>query len=139
MMKDLTFTRCGHLGKSSRDEDHDQKLAVDQHGNWYLYDWSGDYPDTTDDGPLRVDLGRPIKVGVEGCTVQVIAIRDADVDLEDKRYFVHVTHAGMVKMLAKLHEWGERAIPKVLLDEEDTRLTAIVELALFQKLQQEAA
>ena len=56
---DRKYTKVCHLGTKHCE---DQRLAHDQDGNWYLYDWSGHSPDTTDDGPLRIDLSRAIEV-----------------------------------------------------------------------------
>lgn len=87
----LTFTYVCHLGKSTKEDDHDQRLAHDQHGNWYLFDWSSNSPATTDDGPCRYDLTRPISVGHDHSSVPVIN--------RGNKVWVSVTNPGLLKFL----------------------------------------
>ena len=63
------YKLLGHLG-TKREED--QRLAKDEAGNFYLYDWSGSSPDRTDDGPCMIDLSKPAKVGVKFADIAVI-------------------------------------------------------------------
>lgn len=95
--KNLKFTFICHLGLSNREDDQDQRLSVDQHGNFYLFDWSGDSPDQTDDGPCMWDISRPITVSMGGCHVPVLCL-----GREHPESFNGVTHAGMVKFLAEV-------------------------------------
>jgi hypothetical protein len=91
------FTRVCHLGKSNRDDDHDQRLAHDQHGNWYLYDWSGDAPDRTDDGPLRINFAKPITV--DNTTYGQYLMARVQVTSNGRDYSVGVTVPGLLKMV----------------------------------------
>lgn len=71
----------------------DQRLAQRAKGGpWYLLDNSGPTPDHTDDGPLRVDRSRAVKIGKDYCSVPVICERD------DSTSWVVVTHKGMLAM-----------------------------------------
>ncbi len=100
--KVVRYTRVCHLGKSNREDDHDQRLAHDQSGNWYLYDWSGNAPDRTDDGPLRIDFVKPIAIETYSsslmASVPVIA-SDCRGGGRGGKYRVGVTLPGLVKML----------------------------------------
>ena len=126
---DLRFTLCGHLGKSSREKDQDQRLAFDQLGNWYLYDWSGGAPDRTDDGPLCVDFDEPIQVSLTGCIARVVKVRD------NGRYNVHVSLHGMMRMIDKLREAGQQRMPKLVFD-DDAQLFALAALMDYHRKQE---
>lgn len=106
----LKFVRLAHLGKSDRAADQDQRLAVDQHGNYYLFDWSGSRPDLTDDGPLRVITEEPITLHVSHhdvwARVSVYCMRDMS------RSGCSVSIAGLVKMFEIMRGRGDE-VPEV--------------------------
>jgi len=127
-MEELEFTRVCHLGRSTLEDDHDQRLAVDQLGRWYLYDWSGNSPATTDDGPLRVLLGERVIVdGIRRCIVVVEVVREGN-----RHCQVSVRPSGVVKMLDRMRLRGEEHLPTVQFA-PDYDLSAIVALASHHK------
>jgi hypothetical protein len=71
----------------------DQRLA-ERDGAFYLFDNSGSSPDTTDDGPLRINREGFVYIYTDGCAVPVFVERDRD----ESR--VMVTHAGMRRLRA---------------------------------------
>ena len=95
--KVVRYTRVCHLGKSSREKDHDQRLAHDEAGNWYLYDWSGNAPDRTDDGPLRINFTKPIQI--DNTTYGQHLMGRVPVLSGGREFKVGVTLLGLVKML----------------------------------------
>lgn len=52
-------------------EGQDQRLYHDDTGV-YVFDWSGDKPTTTDDGPLRVDSGSVCTLSVWSGGIEVV-------------------------------------------------------------------
>lgn len=101
----LEFTKICHLGEEG---EQDQRLAADQHGNYYLYDWSGDGPDKTDDGPLKMVMNEPIEIDLESCTVRVLRAGTS------RMSYVGVTHAGTIKLLDTLRLRGAKEVPTLL-------------------------
>jgi len=96
---ELRFTKVCHLGPTAREDDQDQRLAHDQHGNWYLYDWSGTAPDRTDDGPLRIQTPiAGIQVGPNSCSVPVMVTRHGS------RSHVGVRPDGLLKLLRIIYD-----------------------------------
>lgn len=69
----MTIYQFGKEGEDQRLEHRGDKV--------YVFDWSGDTPETTDDGPLYVDTAYPAVLhfysGVVRVTVSVISERDA--------------------------------------------------------------
>lgn len=85
-----------HLGVRGRE---DQRLARDDEGGFYLFDWSGDSPTTTDDGPLRIELDKPLTVRLDGATATV---RNEAGDLRS----CGLTLIGAVNLVLELGGWG---------------------------------
>lgn len=69
----MTIYQFGKEGDDQRLEHRGDKV--------YVFDWSGDIPETTDDGPLYVDVTLPANLtfynGVVRVSVYVVAERDS--------------------------------------------------------------
>jgi hypothetical protein len=96
---------------------------------YYFYDWSGDSPDTTDDGPLRWDTTRLIEVDYDHCYVPVIKVLEGSTKSR-----VGVTHLGLVKFFKIVDRDHPHLLEQKLDMATDEKALAIFELLALGKV-----
>ncbi len=98
------------------------RLARSNHGDYYLFDWSGDSPDTTDDGPCRVLLRQPLVVDCTSVSISVVKERSQLV------CHTSTSHTGAVRLLNLLTGCGAPTPDVSMASEDAGDLLSILQL-----------